>query len=294
MSSENLFCMPKEKKIRPPQHQRKQPGRQHKMRPQPRSGARDYKGCGKLRDKVALITGGDSGIGRAVAILFAKEGANVAVVYFNEHRDARETKRLVEAEGRKCLLLAGDVGRERFCKIAVHRTRRELGGIDILVNNAAEQHPQESITKITEKQLERTFRTNIFSMFFMAKAAMRHFKNGGNIINTASVTAYQGSPQLLDYSSTKGAIVAFTRSLSQALADRKIRVNAVAPGPIWTPLIPSTFPANEVATFGSDTPLGRAGEPEEVATCFVFLASEDSSYMTGQVLHPNGGRVVNG
>jgi len=293
-SSEDLFCMPKEKKIRPPQDQRKQPGRQHKMRPQPRSGARDYTGCGKLRGKVALITGGDSGIGRAVAILFAKEGANVAVVYFNEHRDARETKRLVEAEGRKCLLLAGDVGRERFCKIAVHRTRRELGGIDILVNNAAEQHPQESITKITEKQLERTFRTNIFSMFFMAKAAMRHFKNGGNIINTASVTAYQGSPQLCDYSSTKGAIVAFTRSLSQALADRKIRVNAVAPGPIWTPLIPSTFPANEVATFGSDTPLGRAGEPEEVATCFVFLASEDSSYMTGQVLHPNGGRVVNG
>jgi NAD(P)-dependent dehydrogenase (short-subunit alcohol dehydrogenase family) len=209
-------------------------------------------------------------------------------------RNARETKRLVEAEGRKCLLLAGDVGREKFCKDAVQRTRRELGKINILVNNAAEQHPQESITKIMEKQLERTFRTNIFSMFFMTKAAMRHFKNGGNIINTASVTAYQGTPQLLDYSSTKGAIVAFTRSLSQALANKKIRVNAVAPGPIWTPLIPSTFPANEVATFGSDTPLGRAGEPEEVATCFVFLASEDSSYITGQVLHPNGSRVVNG
>jgi NAD(P)-dependent dehydrogenase (short-subunit alcohol dehydrogenase family) len=293
-SSENLFCMPKEKKIRPPQHQRKQPGRQDKMRPRPRSGARDYTGCGKLRDKVALITGGDSGIGRAVAILFAKEGADIAVVYLTEHRDARETKRLVEAEGRRCLLLAGDVGREKFCKDAVQRIRRELGKINILVNNAAEQHPQESITKITEKQLERTFRTNIFSMFFMTKAAMRHFKNGGNIINTTSVTAYQGSPQLLDYSSTKGAIVAFTRSLSQALANKKIRVNAVAPGPIWTPLIPSTFPANEVATFGSDTPLGRAGEPEEVATCFVFLASEDSSYITGQVLHPNGGRVVNG
>jgi len=286
--------MPKEKKIRPPQHQRKQPGRQHKMRPQPRSGVRHYAGYGKLRDKVALITGGDSGIGRAVAVLFAKEGADIAVVYFNEHRDARETKRLVEAEGRKCLLLAGDVCCEKFCKDAVRRTSRELGRVNILVNNAAEQHPQESITKITEKQLERTFRTNIFSMFFMTKAVMPHFRNGGNIINTASVTAYQGSPKLLDYSSTKGAIVAFTRSLSQALAVRKIRVNAVAPGPIWTPLIPSTFPANEVATFGSDTPLGRAGEPEEVATCFVFLASEDSSYITGQVLHPNGGRVVNG
>jgi len=264
------------------------------MRPLPRSGARDYTGCGKLRDKVALVTGGDSGIGRAVALLFAKEGADIAVVYFNEHRDARETKRLVEGAGRKCLLLAGDVGREEFCKDAVHRTSRELGRINILVNNAAEQHPQESIAKITEKQLERTFRTNIFSMFFMTKAVMRHFKNGGNIINTTSVTAYQGSPHLLDYSSTKGAIVSFTRSLSQALADKEIRVNAVAPGPIWTQLIPSTFPANEVATFGSDTPLGRAGETEEVATCFVFLASEDSSYITGQVLHPNGGRVVNG
>jgi len=294
MSHENVFCMPKEKKVRPPQHQRKQPGRQYKMRPQPGSGAHHYTGCGKLREKVALITGGDSGIGRAVAVLFANEGADIAFVYFNEHRDARETKRLVEAQGRKCLFLAGDVGREKFCRNAVQKAAREFGKIDILVNNAAEQHPQESITKITEKQLERTFRTNIFSMFFMTKAALRHFKDGGNIINTASVTAYQGSPQLLDYSSTKGAIVAFTRSLSQALADKKIRVNAVAPGPIWTPLIPSTFPPNEVATFGSDTPLGRAGEPEEVATCFVFLASEDSSYITGQVLHPNGGRVVNG
>jgi NAD(P)-dependent dehydrogenase (short-subunit alcohol dehydrogenase family) len=264
------------------------------MRPQPRSGVRDYTGCGKLRNKVALVTGGDSGIGRAVAVLFAKEEADIAVVYLNEHRDARETKRLVEAEGRKCLILAGDVGREKFCQIAVQRTHQELGAIDVLVNNAAEQHPQETITKITEKQLERTFRTNIFSMFFMTKAVMPHFKNGGNIINTTSVTAYQGSPQLLDYSSTKGAIVAFTRSLSQAVAEKKIRVNAVAPGPIWTPLIPSTFPADEVATFGSDTPLGRAGEPEEVATCFVFLASDDSSYITGQVLHPNGGRVVNG
>jgi NAD(P)-dependent dehydrogenase (short-subunit alcohol dehydrogenase family) len=246
------------------------------------------------RQRVALITGGDSGIGRAVSVLFAKEGADVSVVYFNEHKDARETKRLVEAQGRKCLLIAGDIGREKFCQSAVTETKREFGRIDILVNNAAEQHPQESITKITEKQLEKTFRTNIFAMFFLTKAVMAHFKKSGVIINTASVTAYQGSPQLLDYSATKGAIVAFARSLSQALADKKIRVNAVAPGPIWTPLIPSIFPAGEVATFGSDTPLGRAGEPVEVATCFVFLASDDSSYMTGQVLHPNGGRVVNG
>ena len=264
------------------------------MRPQPKSGVSDYVGSGKLRDKIALITGGDSGIGRAVAVLYAKEGADLAIVYLNEHKDARETKRLVEAQGRKCLLIAGDVGRESFCRSAVAETKRELGPIDILVNNAAEQHPQESITRITERQLERTFRTNIFSMFFLTKAVMPHFKKGGVIINCASVTAYQGSPELLDYSATKGAIVAFTRSLSQALAEKKIRVNAVAPGPIWTPLIPSTFPAKEVATFGSDTPLGRAGEPEEVATSFVFLASDDSSYMTGQVLHPNGGRVVNG
>ena len=264
------------------------------MRPQPKSGASDYVGSGKLRDRVALVTGGDSGIGRAVAVLYAKEGADIGVVYFNEHKDARETKRLVEAQGRKCILIAGDIGRENFCRAAVAQTNRELGGIDILVNNAAEQHPQKSITKITERQLERTFRTNIFAMFFLTKAIVPHFKNGGVIINTASVTAYQGSPELLDYSATKGAIVAFTRSLSQALADKKIRVNAVAPGPIWTPLIPSTFPAKEVATFGSDTPLGRAGEPEEVATSFVFLASDDSAYMTGQVLHPNGGRVVNG
>jgi NAD(P)-dependent dehydrogenase (short-subunit alcohol dehydrogenase family) len=286
--------MAKERKVRPPQRQKRQPGLEWKMRPRPKSGASDYAGSGKLRDRVALITGGDSGIGRAVAVLFAKEGADVAIVYFNEHKDARETKRLVENQGRKCVLIAGDIGRESLCQSAVKKSRRELGKIDILVNNAAEQHPQESITRITERQLEKTFRTNIFAMFFLTKAVLPQFKKGGVIINTASVTAYKGSPELLDYSATKGAIVAFTRSLSQALADKKIRVNAVAPGPIWTPLIPSTFPAKEVATFGSDTPLGRAGEPEEVATSFVFLASDDSSYMTGQVLHPNGGRVVNG
>jgi NAD(P)-dependent dehydrogenase (short-subunit alcohol dehydrogenase family) len=263
------------------------------MKPRPRSDDEKHRGSGKLRNKVAIITGGDSGIGRAVAIAFAKEGADVAIVYLEEHKDANETKRLVEQNGRRCLLVSGDVGQEDFCRKAVAQTVKELGKIDILVNNAAEQHPQESIEKITEKQLERTFRTNIFSYFFMIKAAMKHLEKGAAIINTTSVTAYKGSAHLLDYSSTKGAITAFTRSLSQALADKDIRVNGVAPGPIWTPLIPSTFPAKEVETFGSDVPLGRPGQPEEIAPSFVFLASDDSSYMTGQILHPNGGTVVN-
>jgi Dehydrogenases with different specificities (related to short-chain alcohol dehydrogenases) len=243
---------------------------------------------------VAIITGGDSGIGRAVAIAFAKEGADIAVVYLEEDKDANETRRLVEEEGHKCLLLRGDVGEEKFCQNAVEQTVKQFGKLDILVNNAAEQHPQDSIQKISQRQLERTFRTNIFSFFFMVKAAMKHLKQGSAIINTTSVTAYKGSAHLLDYSSTKGAITSFTRSLSQALADKCIRVNAVAPGPVWTPLIPSTFPAKEVETFGSDVPLGRAGQPEEIGPSYVFLASDDSSYMTGQVLHPNGGTVVNG
>ena len=279
---------------RPPQHQPHQPGLEHEMRPRPASENRAQYGSGKLRDKVALITGGDSGIGRAVAIAYAKEGADSAIVYLNEHEDARETQRLVQQEGRRCLLIAGDVGKEPFCHEAVDRTVREFGRLDILVNNAAEQHPQESLEQITAEQLERTFRTNIFSYFYMGKAALPYLKEGSTIINTTSVTAYKGSPQLLDYSSTKGAIVAFTRSLSQALADKQIRVNAVAPGPIWTPLIPSTFPADKVAEFGSDVPLKRAGQPEEIAPSYVFLASQDSSYTTGQVLHPNGGTVVNG
>jgi NAD(P)-dependent dehydrogenase (short-subunit alcohol dehydrogenase family) len=211
-----------------------------------------------------------------------------------KRRDARETKSLVEEHGRKCLLIAGNAGDEEFCRRAVEQTVKEFGKIDLVINNAAEQHPQESIEKITEEQLERTFRTNIFSFFFMTKAAMKYLKKGAAIINTTSVTAYKGSAHLLDYSSTKGAITAFTRSLSQALADKGIRVNGVAPGPIWTPLISSTFPAKEVETFGSDVPLGRPGQPEEVAPSFVFLASDDSSYMTGQILHPNGGTVVNG
>jgi NAD(P)-dependent dehydrogenase (short-subunit alcohol dehydrogenase family) len=285
--------MPREKKLQPRQRQQRRPGREHEMKPRPRSDDEKYRGSGKLRNKVAIITGGDSGIGRAVAVAFAKEGADVAIVYLEEHKDANETKRLVEENGRRCLLVSGDVGQEDFCRKAVGQTVKELGKIDILVNNAAEQHPQKSIEKITEKQLERTFRTNIFSYFFMVKAAMKHLKKGAAIINTTSVTAYKGSAHLLDYSSTKGAITAFTRSLSQALADKDIRVNGVAPGPIWTPLIPSTFPAKEVETFGSDVPLGRPGQPEEIAPSFVFLASDDSSYMTGQILHPNGGTVVN-
>ena len=286
--------MPKKKKLQPPQHQQRQPGREYKMQPRPRAEDKAQRGSGKLRDKVAIITGADSGIGRAVAIAFAKEGADIAVVYLEEQKDAIETRRLVEKHGRECLLIKGDVGQEEFCRKAVAQTVKKFGGIDVVVNNAAEQHPQDSIEKITEKQLERTFRTNIFSFFFMTKAAMKHLKKGAAIINTTSVTAYKGSPELLDYSATKGAITAFTRSLSQALADKYIRVNGVAPGPVWTPLIPSTFQAKEVETFGSDVPLGRAGQPEEIAPSYVFLASDDSSYMTGQILHPNGGTIVNG
>ena len=264
------------------------------MKPRPKAADEKHRGSGKLRDKAAIITGGDSGIGRAVAIAFAKEDADVSVVYLEEEKDANETKRLVEKEGRECLLISGDVGQEKFCQRAVELTMKEFGKIDILVNNAAEQHLRESIEKITEKELERTFRTNIFSFFFMTKAAMKHLKKGAAIINTTSVTAYKGNPELLDYSSTKGAITAFTRSLSQALADKGIRVNGVAPGPIWTPLIPSTYPSKDVETFGSDVPLRRPGQPEEIAPSFVFLASDDSSYMTGQILHPNGGTIVNG
>jgi len=286
--------MPKEKKLQPRQHQQRRPGREHKMKPRPKAEDEKHRGSGKLQNKVAIITGGDSGIGRAVAVAFAKEGADVAIVYLEEHKDANETKRFVEQKGRRCLLVSGDIGQEDFCRKAVGQIVKELGKIDILVNNAAEQHPQESIEKITEKQLERTFRTNIFSFFFMTKAAMKYLSKGSAIINTTSVTAYKGSAHLLDYSSTKGAITAFTRSLSQALADKRIRVNGVAPGPIWTPLIPSTFSLEEVETFGSDVPFGRPGQPEEVAPSYVFLASDDSSYMTGQILHPNGGTIVNG
>lgn len=283
----------KKRPLRPAQSQQRQPGLESRMKPRPRSVGPDLAGH-RLQGKVALITGGDSGIGRAVAIAFAQEGADVAIVYLNEHADAAETVRLVEAESRRCIRMAGDVGREAFCRRAVQRTVRELGRLDVLVNNAAEQHPCPSIEDITEQQLERTFRTNVFSFFFMTKAALPHLKKGSAVVNTTSVTAYRGSAELLDYASTKGAIAAFTRSLSQALADREIRVNGVAPGPIWTPLIPSTFPKDKVKEFGSDVPMGRAGEPVEVAPSFVFLASQDAAYMSGQVLHPNGGEIVNG
>ncbi len=257
---------------RPPQHQVRQPGVESEMTPRPKSEKRDYLGSGKLQGKVAIITGGDSGIGRAVAIAFAKEGADVAICYLNEDKDARDTAGDVEQEGRKCLLIRGDIGDEGHCREAVERAVKELGRLDILVNNAAEQHPKKKIEEITSEQLERTFRTNVFAMFQMTKAAMPHLHEGSAIVNTTSVTAYRGSPGLLDYSPTKGAIVAFTRSLSEQLTDKGIRVNAVAPGPIWTPLIPSTSPPDEVAKFGSDVPLKRAGEPAEVAPAYVYLA----------------------
>jgi len=282
-----------ESRHRPPQKQFRQPGLESEMRPRPESEGDDYSPAGKLEGQVALITGGDSGIGRAVAILFAKEGADVAIVYFDEHDDARAAKERIEKIGRRCIILAGDVGDPGFCEDAISVSIAEFGKLDILVNNAAEQHPQESLLDITPEQLERTFRTNIFAYFYMAREALKHIGPGGVIINTSSVTAYRGSDHLLDYAATKAAIVGFTRSLALSLAEKGIRVNGVAPGPIWTPLIPSTFEAEEVAKFGSDVPMKRAGQPEEVAPCYVFLASSDSQYMTGQMLHPNGGEVVN-
>jgi len=278
----------------PPQHQNHQPGTEDAMHPDPISVDPNYTGSGKLKNKVALITGGDSGIGKAVAIYFAKEGADIAIAYLEENEDARDTKQLIEQEGRKCLLIPGDIGNERFCTDCVGRTVKELGKLDILVNNAAEQHPQKSILDITADQLEKTFRTNIFSMFYLTKAALPHFKKGSSIINTSSITAYKGNEQLIDYSSTKGAIVSFTRSLAMSLAKQEIRVNSVAPGPIWTPLIPSTFSADQVASFGSNTPLGRAGQPFELAPAYVYLASDDSTYVSGQTIHVNGGTIVNG
>ncbi len=281
------------KKI-PPQKQDRQPGIEAEMTPRPQAEDPSQRGSGKLDGKVAIISGGDSGIGRAVAIAFAKEGADVCVVYLNEHKDAKETRRLVEEKGRRCLLIAGDIGDEGFCRKAVERTVRELGRLDVVVNNAAEQHEQERLEDISREQLEKTFRTNIFGYFFLTQAALRHLGEGSAIVNTTSVTAYRGSGHLIDYASTKGAIVAFTRSLAENLAGRKIRVNGVAPGPIWTPLIPASFPPDKVESFGKDVPLGRPGQPEEVAPCYVFLASDDGSYMTGQVLHPNGGEIVNG
>jgi NAD(P)-dependent dehydrogenase (short-subunit alcohol dehydrogenase family) len=251
---------------------------------------KNYRGSEKLGGRVALITGGDSGIGRSVAVHFAREGADVAIVYLNEDKDAEDTQAMVEKEGRKCLLLRGDVKEEQFCKDAVQRTVDELGGLNILVNNAAEQHEQEDLRDISAEQLDSTFRTNIFAYFYFAQAALDHLKEGDSIINTTSITSYRGSHHLMDYAATKGAITAFTRSLSQNLAEKNIRVNAVAPGPIWTPLIPATL--KDVGTFGEDQPLGRLGQPSEVGPAYVFLAAEDGSYITGQVIHVNGGEQI--
>lgn len=283
-----------QKQTMPPQHQDVQPGHEDMMNPQPKFDDTSYTGSGKLNNKVAIITGGDSGIGRAVAVFFAKEGANVVISYLNEQKDAEETQKHVEAQGQKCLLVAGDIGDESVCQQIVSKTMDTFGQLDIVVNNAAEQHPQKSIEDITSEQLERTFKTNIFSFFYLTKAALPHLKKGSAIVNTSSVTAYAGNEQLLDYSATKGAITTFTRSLALSLAGKGIRVNGVAPGPIWTPLIPSTFPADQVATFGSNVTMKRPGQPEELAPAYVFLASDDSSYMSGQMIHVNGGKIVNG
>lgn len=280
----------------PPQHQADQPGDEHAMTPEPAYENPDYRGSGKLDGKAALITGGDSGIGRAVAVLFAREGANVAIVYLDEEQDAHATKEAVQAEGARCLLISADVKREAECRRAVEAAVDAFGRLDVLVNNAAVQFPQEHIGDITEEQLETTFRTNIFAHFFTTKAALEHIEAGGAIINTSSVTAFRGSPGLLDYAATKGAIVAFTRSLAQnkEVLEKKIRVNTVAPGPVWTPLIPASFSAEHVAEFGQDVPMGRAGQPSEIAPAYVYLATDDASYVTGQTIHVNGGDVVGG
>ena len=280
------------KKTLPPQQQNQQPGFEYLMDPRPVFDK--PKKAKKLEGKTAIITGGDSGIGRAVSVLFAKEGANVVIVYLNEHQDAEETKQYVEKEGVKCLLIAGDVGDEAFCNDVVGQASQVFPSIDILVNNAAEQHVQPSIEKITSHQLIRTFQTNIFSMFYLTKAVLPHLKKGSSIINTASITAYKGNKTLIDYSATKGAIVTFTRSLSQSLVQQGIRVNAVAPGPIWTPLIPASFAAKDVEVFGSDVPMERPGQPVEVAPSYLYLASDDSTSVTGQTIHVNGGTIVNG
>jgi NAD(P)-dependent dehydrogenase (short-subunit alcohol dehydrogenase family) len=282
----------KKKTLRKPQAQSR-PGQEHKMEPRP-DARNQYPGSGRLKDKVALITGGDSGIGRAVALLYAREGASIAIAYLNEHRDARETMSMVQEAGRECIIIPGDLSKEANCKSAVKKTVKKFGKIDILVNNAAMHWEEKKLEDISADQLVKTFANNFFSYFWTTQAAVPHIPEGGCIINTSSVTAYRGSPALIDYASTKGAIVSFTRSLSANLVKKKIRVNGVAPGPIWTPLIASTFKPDKVASFGSDVPMERAGEPAEVAPAYLFLACEDASYITGQFIHVNGGEIING
>ncbi len=275
----------------PPQHQNRQPGFENEMNPKPI--AECDRPCKRLQNKVALITGGDSGIGRAIAYDFVKEGASVAIVYFDEHKDAEETSQKIEQLGGKCLLIHGDLKCECFAKECVEKTVEKFGKLDVLINNHAVQYCKQCITEITSQQLEDTFKTNVFSYFYLIQSSLPYLKKGSSIINTASITAYKGSKDLLDYSATKGAIVALTRSLSENLVTKGIRVNAVSPGPIWTPLIPACFSAPKVQTFGADTPMKRAGQPCEVSPCYVFLASEEANYISGQVLHPNGGTIVN-
>ncbi len=278
----------------PAQHQDQQPGLESEMKPRPLFDNPNYQGSGKLKDKIAIITGGDSGQGRAIALAYAKEGADVVIVYLNEHSDADETKHAVEQQGRRCLTIAGNIGSEPFCQQVIAQTVETFGKLDILVNNAAEQHVQNSLEQISSEQMEQTFRTNFYSVFYLSKAALPHMKPGSTIINAASLTAYEGNEQLIDYSATKGAIVSFTRSLSKSLSSKGIRVNGVVPGTIWTPLIPASFPADQVANWGAKTPMKRAGQPYEIAPAYVYLASDDSTYVSGQFLHITGGVIMNG
>ncbi|MGQ0828424.1 MAG: glucose 1-dehydrogenase [Bacteroidota bacterium] len=282
------------RKIHPAEKQKK-PGFEHKMTQAPKFDSEITDPGKKLTNKVALITGGDSGIGRAIAVTFAKHGADIVICFLKEEqKDAALTKQYVESYGAECLLLPGNIANEQHCETVIKKVIQRFKQLDILINNAAIHYPQEKIEKISSEQLIKTFSINVFSLFYLVKAAMKHLKEGSCIINTSSVTAYRGSANLLDYSATKGAIISFTRSLAAALKDKKIRVNAVAPGPVWTPLIVSSMKPDKIATFGSDSPMGRAGQPVEIAPCYLFLASEESSFITGQVLHPNGGEVVNG